>query len=107
MSHDVPAPMQNWLARLPSQNVGTFYAVIRPPLCPFGIKFKVPVWGQVCDGKDHRMAVETMLYNYFPLRGRGWTYVAWRTVPDNPDACKYPRQGVVVDPKPYSGKIEG
>lgn len=103
MTLQTPAPMVNWLASLPSQNVGTIYAKIKTPFLPVYTWHRVEVWGQVCDGRDHRDAVHNMLYNYWPNHGRGFTYVAWLAKPDNPDANKYPRTGDVVGPKPYSG----
>ena len=99
----VPAPVANWLARLPSQNVGTLYATIKTPFLPIWIEYKVDAWGQLCDGRDHRDMVHLMLYNKFPNHGKGFTYTSWRAVPDNPDANKYPRSGKVTGPLPYSG----
>ena len=98
-----PAPIASWLASLPSQNVGKLYAKIKPPYWPFGSWYRVDGWGQICDGRDHRDMVHLMLYNKFPNRGRGWTYVAWRAEPDHPEANKYPREGTVENPRPYSG----
>lgn len=99
----VPAPLADWMASLPSQNVGTLYAKIRPPYFPLARWHKVDGWGQLCDGRDHRRMVHLMLYNKFPFRGKGWTYIEWRSEPDNPQQCKYPTRGKVADPKPYSG----
>lgn len=103
MSLQTPAPIANWLASLPSQNVGTLYAQIKTPSLPILTWHRVKVWGQVCDGRDHKDAVHLMLHNYWPNHGKGFTYVAWRAEPDNPEANKHPRQGDVADPKPYSG----
>lgn len=88
---------------LPSENVGTLYAIIKWPFLPIYTKHKVEVWGQVCDGCDHRDVVHLMLHNYWPLHGKGFTLVAWRAAPDNPKANKHPRKGKVENPKPYSG----
>jgi hypothetical protein len=107
-----PIPVQNWLSQLPSENIGTLYATIRHPIGkwlkwipPIFIEreYKVPVWGQVCDGRDHKCSVENMLHNEFPNRGKGYTYISWRAEPDHPDVNKYPRTGMVADPKPYNG----
>jgi hypothetical protein len=98
-----PEPMMNWLSSLPSQNVGTLYAKIKAPILPIYTWHKVPVWGQVCDGRDHKDAVHLMLYNHFPNHGKGFIYTAWRAEPDNPEANQYSRSGDVEDPKPYSG----
>jgi hypothetical protein len=98
-----PTPIANWLTQLPGECVGKLYAKIRPPFCPFGFWFRVGGWGQLCDGRDHRDMVHLMLHNYFPARGRGWTYVAWRAEPDSPGRNAHPRNGTVADPKPYSG----
>lgn len=97
-----PAPIAAWIAQLPSQNVGTLYATIEW----FGIRteHRVPVWGQVCDGEPHTRAVYDMLHNEWPFQGKGAKYVAWRCVPDNPDANKYPRGGVIENPVAYDGK---
>lgn len=95
--------MQNWLSQLPSQNVGTLYATVKSPVLGIKKEFKVEVWGQVCDGRDHKDAVHLHLYNRFDDRGKGWTYISWRAVPDNPEANKHPRTGNVENPKPYSG----
>lgn len=98
-----PPPIAAWLATLPSQNVGTLYAKIRPPFSPIGFWYKVEGWGQLCDGRDHRDMVHLMLHNYFPFYGKGWTYIAWRCEPDNPDQNKHPRTGDVEKPVSYSG----
>jgi len=100
----MPAPVANWLASLPSQNVGKLYARIKHPWLPITTEHKVEVWGQVCDGRDHKDAVHNMLYNRWPNHGKGYTYVSWRAEPDHPEANQYPRTGEVQDPKPYSGK---
>jgi hypothetical protein len=102
--NDIPRQMADWYASLPSQNCGTLYATIKAPFVPIYTEHKVPIWGQVCDGKDHRDGVHTaLLYNNFPFHGKGFTYVSWRAVPDNPNACKYPLSGKVENPLPYSG----
>ncbi len=101
---DCPAQMADWLSQLPTQNIGTFYAVIKTPFLPIYRKHKVPMWGQVCDGRDHYGAVHQMLYNGWPNRGKGFTYVSWEAVPDHPEENTYPRKGVVEDPRPYDGK---
>lgn len=100
---NVPAPVANWLASLPSQNVGNLYARIKSPWWPFACEYRVNACGQLCDGRDHRDMVHLMLYNKFPNRGRGYTYVSWRAEPDNPAANIHPREGIVVDPVPYNG----
>lgn len=100
---DVPAPMAEWLSSLPSQNVGTLYATIKTPFLPIYTEHRVEVWGQVCDGRDHKQAVHLMLHNRWPNHGKGYSYVSWRAVPDHPEANTYPRTGKVTDPKPYSG----
>lgn len=99
----MPRPVAEWLANLPSENVGTIYATIKTPFLPIYTEHKVPVWGQVCDGTDNRAAVHLMLYNEWPNHGKGFTYVSWRAVPDNPKANKYPREGNVIHPVAYSG----
>lgn len=102
---ETPMPIKNWLASLPDDNVGTLHAKIKPPspLSGIGLWYKVDGWGQLCDGRDHRDMVHLMLYNKFPNHGKGWTYVAWKAEPDNPEKCKHPRSGEVENPKPYSG----
>ena len=97
--------MSEWLSSLPSENVGKLYATIKAPGLPIYTEHKVEVRGQVCDGRDHRDTVHLMLYNKWPHHGCGYTYISWRAVPDNPEANKHPRQGVVTDPKPYSGAL--
>ncbi len=104
MIADVPPQIQEWLMQVPSQNVGTLYATIKTPYLPIYIERKVPVWGQVCDGRDHKDAVHGMLYNEFPNNGKGFTYVSWRAVPDHPEANKYPQIGKVENPTPYEGE---
>lgn len=103
MNADVPPPMAAWYAQLPSQNVGTLYATIKDPITRIPLEYKVDGWGQLCDGQDHRGMVHLMLYNSFPNHGKGFTYVSWRCVPDNPEANTYPRTGKVSNPAPYSG----
>lgn len=100
----VPHQIADWYASLPSQNCGTLYATIKIPFLPLYIEHRVEIWGQVCDGRDHRSSVHTaLLYNKFPNHGRGFTYVRWRAVPDNPEANTHPRSGEVENPRPYSG----
>jgi hypothetical protein len=99
----VPPQMAEWLLNLPQQNVGTLYATIKTPLLPIYTEHKVRVWGQVCDGRDHKASVHLMLYNSWPNHGRGFTYVSWRAVPDNPDMNHHPRTGKVADPRPFNG----
>jgi hypothetical protein len=96
-----PQAVRDYWNSIPQDNVGDFYACVRPPFLPFGLWFKVPVWGQVCDGQPHRDAVGCMLHNKFPFKGRGWTYIAWRAEPYNHERCKYPRKGIVENPKPF------
>jgi hypothetical protein len=103
MDYQTPAPIAQWLSTLPSQNVGTLYATIKTPFLPIYTEHRVEVWGQVCDGCDHRDVVHLMLYNKWPFHGKGFTYVSWRAVPANPEANTHPREGKVADPKPYSG----
>ncbi len=98
-----PEPVASWLASLPDQNIGKIYARIRPPFWPFAPEFKVDGWGQICDGQDHRDMVHLMLYNKFPNHGKGWTYISWRAVPDHPEKNNYPREGKVMNPRPYGG----
>lgn len=105
---NAPAPIADWLASLPSQNCGKFFATIKSPgwfgLFQTSREYQVPIWGQVCDGQARRAGVHTaLLYNTFPNHGKGYTYVSWRTEPDNPEQCKYPTSGNVENPKPYSG----
>ena len=100
----MPAPMAQWYASLPSKYCGTLYATIKTPWLPIYTEHRVPIWGQVCNGKDHRSGVHTaLLYNNFPNHGKGFTYVSWRAVPDNPSAHDRPRSGVVENQAPYSG----
>lgn len=95
-----PQAVHDYWSSIPQNNCGDFYAKIRAPGMPFGIWYKVPVWGQVCDGRaDH--GVGCFLHNDFPFKGRGWTYVEWKTKPYNPALCKYPTHGVVKNPKPF------
>ncbi len=98
-----PQPVQDWLSQMPQQCVGDLYATIKDPITRILIEYKVDGWGQLCDGCDHKDMVHLMLYNKFPFRGKGFTYVAWRAVPNNPEQNTYPRTGKVKDPKPYSG----
>lgn len=95
-----PQAVHDYWNSIPQDNCGDFYAKIRPPFWPFGKWFKVPVWGQVCDGL-HTHGVGCFLYNEFPLRGRGWTYIEWRSEPYHPDLCKYPTHGKVPSPTPF------
>ena len=101
MDMNVPPPMQNWMASLPQNYVGVLYAKIKPPFIPFGIWYKVPVWGQVADGQPHEDAVATFLWSEFPLRGKGWTYVAWKNEPSSPQLNNAARSGKIENPKPY------
>lgn len=98
-----PQQVHSWLSQLPQQCVGDLYATIKDPLTRIPIEYKVDGWGQLCDGRDHKDMVHLMLYNKFPFHGRGFTYVSWRAVPDNPEQNTYPRTGKVENPKPYSG----
>lgn len=100
---NMATPMANYIASMPQQCVGKLFARIKHPLLPISTWHRVEVWGQVCDGGDHRMAVHLMLHNRWSNRGRGYTYVEWRAEPDLPDENSYPRTGKVSDPKPYSG----
>jgi len=102
-----PGPIKAWLSSLPSENVGTLYAKLRPPFSPVAIWKKVPVWGQVCDGGPHKDAVGGMLYNHFPFHGKGWTYLEWEAVPDNPEVCKSALRGKVAAPNRFNGATEG
>lgn len=104
MTGNVPHQMAGWFASLPNKYCGTLYATIKTPFLPIYTEYEVPIIGQVCDGEDHRRGVHTsLLYNKFPRHGKGFTYISWRAVPDNPDAHDRPRQGMVKNPKPYSG----
>lgn len=96
-----PAAVQNHWTSVPQDNCGEFYAKIRPPFCPLGIWYKVPAWGQLCDGREHYDAVGCFLHNEFPFKGRGWTYIKWKSKPDNPHLCKHPTHGKVPNPKPF------
>ncbi len=99
-----PYQMDEWYSKLPSDNCGKFYATIKTPFLPIYTEHLVPVWGQVCDGRPRKDTVHTaLLYNNFPNHGKGFTYVSWRTEPDNPEQNKYPRSGKIENPKPYSG----
>lgn len=100
---NVPAPLENWISSIPQQNVGKLFVTIKIPLLPIWKEYKLQAWGQLCDGRDHRDFVHNMLYNQFPRHGKGYTYVSWRAVPDNPEVNKYPRSGKVENPKPYDG----
>ena len=60
-------------------------------------------WASYAMGQPHRDMVHLMLYNSWPMHGKGFTYVSWRCVPDHPEANKYPRVGKIKDPVPYSG----
>ena len=104
---EAPHQISGWLQSLPSQNVGKLYALLKPPGMPRALAVwkRVEGWGQICDGRDHKQMVHLMLYNRFPNRGKGWTYLAWRAEPDHPEANKYPRTGDVENPAPYSGKV--
>lgn len=98
------AGMSAWLSGLPQQNCGTLYATIKTPGLPIYTEHKVDVWGQVCDGRDHKDAVHCMLWNRWPFHGKGFTYISWRAVPDNPSMNHHPRHGKVENPKPFSAK---
>lgn len=98
---EAPQAVRDHWSRIPQDNCGEFFACVRPPGSPVGLWFKVPVWGQVCDGQAHRGSVGCMLHNTFPLKGLGWTYVAWRAKPYHPELCKYPRDGRVESPKAF------
>lgn len=90
----------------PTDNFGILYAKIEPPglLGSLYTKwYRVDVFGQLCDGTDHKDFVHLMLYNSFPDHGKGYTYLEWECVPDNPLQCKYPRTGKVKLVKPYNG----
>jgi hypothetical protein len=95
-----PLAVSNQLAGMPQQNVGEFYAKIKPPFWPFAKWYHVPVWGQVCDGR-HNHGVGCFLHNEFPGRGKGWTYLEWMTKPLHPDLCAYPTSGKVPNPAPF------
>lgn len=100
---DMPHHVVNYLASLPDKYVGTLYATIRHAWLPFAREYKMPVRGQVADGRDHKDAVHQMLYNEFPNHGKGYTYISWRNDPSRPDINDSPRSGLVENPKPYSG----
>lgn len=106
MDINTPPQMASYVASLPPKYVGTLYAKVKPPFSPFGFWYRVPAWGQLADGGDHRNYVENMLYNDFPFRGRGWTYIEWRNEPASPEINDAPRTGKVRDPKPYSGALD-
>ncbi len=101
--NDAPTQMHSWLASLPDKYCGTLYATIKTPFLPIYTEHKVPVWGQVADGRPHMQAVHQMLYNKLPLHGKGFTYVSWRSVPDHPETHDRPTQGTISSPKPFSG----
>ncbi len=103
---DAPGPIAASMNNVPQNNVGTLFAKLKPPFSPIGAWFKVPVWGQVCDGRAHKDAVGGMLHNDFPRNGKGWTYLEWKAVPDNPEACKYPLRGKVEKPNRFNGGTE-
>jgi hypothetical protein len=91
MTH-IPPQLNSWLSALPSENIGTIYATIKTPFLPIYTEHRVEAWGQLCDGRDHRDAVHCMLYNYWPFHGKGFTYVSWPAVPDNPEANTNPER---------------
>lgn len=95
MPMNVPPPIAAWVQNMPQDYVGTFHAKIKPPLSPVGIWFRIPAWGQLCDGADKEWAVRDFLYNEFPFHGRGWTYIAWRCEPENPKLANLPLSGIV------------
>lgn len=95
--------MANYVNSLPQNYVGTLYANIKSPFLPIYTWHEVPVWGQVADGREHKISVHLMLYNKFPNHGKGFTYVAWRNEPSRPELNDAKREGDVIDPKPYSG----
>jgi hypothetical protein len=105
---DVPpnSGMANWISSLPQDYVGTFYATYKTPGVPLKFERKVEAWGQLCDGTDQAGFVEDDMYNNLPFHGKGFTYVSWRCVPDNPKLAKLPLVGVIKNPKPYSGSVE-
>jgi hypothetical protein len=82
-----PAPIQNWLDSMPQQNVGTLYMTT---VSPSGMvrEHKMQAWGQLCDGNDHLDFVKSELYNEYPNHGKGYRYIKWRCVPDNPKRNK-------------------
>jgi hypothetical protein len=97
-----PAPVAAWLEKLPSKYIGKLFATIRAPDGQIK-EYPVKGWGQICDGRPHADMVHLMLYNYFPDRGRGYTYLSWRAEPDHPEANDAPRTGNVENPQPYDG----
>ncbi len=104
MNASVPHKISNWLASIPQDNCGKFYATIKTPYLPIYIEYLVPWWGQVCNGQPNIDVVHTaLLYNSFPLHGKGFTYVSWRAVPDNPELCKTKLFGKIENPRPYDG----
>ncbi len=90
-----PRAVHDYWNGIPQDNCGDLYAKVRPPGMPFGFWHKVPAWGQLCDGDPHYSAVGCMLHNQFPFKGRGWTYVEWKSKPYNPELCKHPTSGTV------------
>lgn len=108
MDYLPPPPIAAWIENLPSENVGTLYATVKAPgLFGRTKEYKVPVWGQVCDGQPHKDAVNLMMYNEFPDHGKGYIFISWRAEPNNPAQNKHPREGKVENPKPYSGVAWG
>lgn len=95
----VPQAVQDHWNSIPQDNCGEFYFKVKAPFLPFSTWHKLKAWGQLCDGTDMAHAVACQLWNDFPNRGRGWKYIAWRAVPNNPELCKYSREGIVDPPK--------
>ena len=103
-----PQAVHDYWNSIPQDNCGDLYAKLKPPFLPewlAGFWIKVEVWGQVCDGRPHEDAVRYHLYNHFSNHGKGFTHVALARVPDNPELNKYPREGRVENPLPFSGKL--
>lgn len=98
-----PPQMATYVQSLPQKYVGDLYATIKDPITRISIEYKVPIWGQIADGREHKDAVHLMLYNEFPFHGKGFIYVSWRNVPSSPELNDAAREGKVKDLKPYSG----
>jgi hypothetical protein len=99
-----PAEVFNQLLSLPKEYVGTLFAKVKAPGW-FGKTswHKVPEWGTVCSGRPPSLgAVERMMRDDLPRRGRGYTYLAWRAEPDHPELCKAsPLCGEIANPTPF------
>lgn len=90
-----PPQLAAYEASLPGPYVGERWATFRSPL-GVPVEIKVAAVGQIAtpNAKPHLVAYQ--MWNYLPLRGKGWKYIGWRVKPYGP-APSFPTKGKVTD----------